>query len=111
MMRRGSLGLGVGLVATLILVGSCSVGHFEMEDGQKRSRSVRLSMGDVLIGRNCQIKGDIHVQAGQVKIQSHSRITGDIVVKHGNVSLGDSVQVRSLNVSSGTIDLGQAFLG
>lgn len=91
----------------LVLLGGCSLGNFELEDGDRHRGDISLTVGNIDIGRDCQVGGNVRLQAGNVTVGDRSLIEGTIVVKHGNVELADGVEAAAVTVTNGVIELGE----
>ncbi len=101
----------LGIITAVSMVGAwalsgCSAGDVDIEEGSVRKKDIKLSVGNVVVGRDCRIEGDIVLTAGNVEIGSGTAVTGDITVTHGNVELDEGVHAVSITVKNGTIDLG-----
>ncbi|MFH1843971.1 MAG: hypothetical protein ABIF77_12265 [bacterium] len=94
------------LVLVLFTMGGCAADSFQLADGQHHGRGVKMSVGDVDIGSDCRLEGNIDLAAGNIVVGERSVIEGDIVVQKGNVRLAAGVQVRSVTVIDGVIELG-----
>ena len=84
------LPMGILLLVPVVL-GGCSVGNFELADGNTHSSGIDMSVGNVEIGTECVIKGGISLTAGNVEVEGRTVVKGPIEVTHGNVELDDEV--------------------
>jgi hypothetical protein len=92
--------------ALLLLIAACNLEinkTIRIEDGTVKNSSLNSVNGGIIIGRNCQIKGDSRAVNGAIEVGENSEVR-DLQSVNGNVSIARNVTVNgSVGAINGSI--------
>jgi DUF4097 and DUF4098 domain-containing protein YvlB len=100
---------GIPIVLPLLWL-ACNVSvnrDIRIEDGSKRNRSFNTVNGSVVVGADCDIRGEIRSVNGSIEIGPRTRVS-KVQSVNGGIRLLEDAQVdRALEAVNGSVEMGK----